>query len=391
MSDHIPFDIQVEIIKRLPIRSLIRVRSVSKVWKSVIESSDFIVDYTVHNHDQPQHLLIRYDNLYSEETYVSIVDDDTFPQNKVSIIVPPSVNLLWDSFVVGASHGLVCLFGYYRNHDDAEYYSGTAMAVLWNPSIRKSVAIAVPDVDWPAGTNFGFGVCPATSDPKIVKITDTHTHKRMKGVSCSRHWLVEVFSLSSRVWRSSVGNLSDNLFEIKWPHSQVIIDGSVYWFGTKISTSDTKFELFISFDLSTEEFREIYLPNTLAFHDPMYMYLFKLCDSLIVLQEWSMNGIYKVWMMDNGDSKSFTNLCNVNIPNLSSCPLEFRRNGELMMRLTDDSDALIVYNPFLEHMNDLGIEGQCYSSLVSSYTESLILLDQADTLVDDEDDEETIV
>ncbi|KAJ0451152.1 putative F-box domain-containing protein [Helianthus annuus] len=222
MSDHIPFDIQVEIIKRLPIRSLIRVRSVSKVWKSVIESSDFIVDYTVHNHDQPQHLLIRYNNLYSEETYVSIVDDDTFPQNKVSIIVPPSVNLLWDSFVVGASHGLVCLFGYYRNHDDFEYCSGTAMAVLWNLSIRKSVAIAVPDVDWPAGTNFGFGVCPATSDPKIVKITDTHTHKRMKGVSCSRHWLVEVFSLSSRVWRSSAGNLSDNLFEIKWPHSQVI-------------------------------------------------------------------------------------------------------------------------------------------------------------------------
>ncbi|KAJ0810961.1 hypothetical protein HanPI659440_Chr01g0032641 [Helianthus annuus] len=227
------------------------------------------------------------------------------------------------------------------------------MAVLWNPSIRKSGAIAIPDVDWPAGTNFGFGVCPATSDPKIVKITDTHTHKRMKGVSCSSHWLVEVFSLSSRVWRSSAGDLSDKLFEIKWPHSQ------------------------------------IYLPNTLAFHDPMYMYLFKLRDSLTVLQEWSINGIYKVWMMDNGDSKSFTNLCTINIPNLSSCPLEFRRNGELMMRLTDDSDALIVYNPFFEYINDLGIEGQCYSSLASSYTESLILLDQADTLVDDEDDEET--
>ncbi|KAF5823764.1 putative F-box domain-containing protein [Helianthus annuus] len=58
MSDHIPFELQVDIIKRLPIKLLIQARSVSKAWKSVIDSPDFIADYTVHNHDQPQHLLI---------------------------------------------------------------------------------------------------------------------------------------------------------------------------------------------------------------------------------------------------------------------------------------------------------------------------------------------
>ncbi|KAJ0818201.1 putative F-box domain-containing protein [Helianthus annuus] len=45
MSDNVPFEIQEEIIKRLPVKSLIRFRSVSKSWKSLIDSSNFITHY----------------------------------------------------------------------------------------------------------------------------------------------------------------------------------------------------------------------------------------------------------------------------------------------------------------------------------------------------------
>ncbi|KAM0053510.1 putative F-box domain-containing protein [Helianthus debilis subsp. tardiflorus] len=327
MSDHIPFEIQVEIIKRLPIRSLIRVRSVSKAWKCVIESSDFIAEYTVRNHDQPQHLLIKYHNVYGEETYDSIVEDDTFPQNKVSLAVPLSVDLLWNSYVVGASCGLVCLFGFYRYDDDAEYPPGEATAVLWNPSIRKSVAIPVPDVDGYDAATFGFGVCPATSDPKIVKITE----RKMKDVACSSRWQVKVFSLSSGVWRNSFGNLSDSLADFMGPRSQ----------------------------------------------------------------EWLMDDIIEVWMMENGDSKSFTKVFTIDKPSYClSRPLEFRWNGELMMRMensTGEFEVLIEYDPFSEHINDPGIESQCHTLAVTSYTESLILINQLDTVVDDDDDEEISV
>ncbi|KAF5823756.1 putative F-box domain-containing protein [Helianthus annuus] len=392
MSDHIPFEIQVEIIKRLPIRSLIRVRSVSKAWKCVIESSDFIAEYTVHNHDQPQHLLIKYHNVYGEETYDSIVEDDTFPQNKVSLAVPLSVDLLWNSYVVGASCGLVCLFGFYRYDDDAEYPPGEATAVLWNPSIRKSVAIPVPDVDGYDEATFGFGVCPATSDPKIVKITE----RKMKDVACSSRWQVKVFSLSSGVWRNSFGNLSDSLADFMGPRSQVTIRGFYYWFGVGDAIgSDTGFCFLISFDLTSEEFREIYLPNELAFHDSTGLHVFNLCDSLAVLQEWLMDDIIEVWMMENGDSKSFTKVFTIDKPSYClSRPLEFRWNGELMMRMennTGDFEGLIAYDPFSEHINDLGIESQCHTLAVTSYTESLILINQLDTVVDDEDDEEVSV
>ena len=51
--------------------------------------------------------------------------------------------------------------------------SNTMMVVLWNPSIRKSVIIVIPNVlpylDGYAA--IGFGVCPDNnSDPKLVRL-----------------------------------------------------------------------------------------------------------------------------------------------------------------------------------------------------------------------------
>ncbi|GJV53296.1 zf-CCHC domain-containing protein [Tanacetum coccineum] len=58
----------------------------------------------------------------------------------------------------GSSHGLLCFL--YKN-----------MAVLWNPTIRKTVSIDVHDaLDLPYETFYGFGVCPDTGDPKLVKM-----------------------------------------------------------------------------------------------------------------------------------------------------------------------------------------------------------------------------
>jgi hypothetical protein len=65
MSDNIPFEIQQEIMRRLPVKSLIQFRSVSKSWKSLIDSSTFIADY---QHTKlHQHILVRDD---FEQNYV---------------------------------------------------------------------------------------------------------------------------------------------------------------------------------------------------------------------------------------------------------------------------------------------------------------------------------
>ncbi|GJW70783.1 hypothetical protein Tco_0432754 [Tanacetum coccineum] len=138
MSDNIPFDIQMEIIKRVPnFKSLIRFRSVLKPWMAFIDSPEFIAY------------------------------DVTFPQQQqdFSPNVSDLVKQLKDSTVIGSSCGLWCLHGY-KNWP-------TEMLVIWNPSIRISVGIVVPFVSsFCKMTNFGFGVCPSTYDPTIVIISN---------------------------------------------------------------------------------------------------------------------------------------------------------------------------------------------------------------------------
>ncbi|GKE44220.1 putative F-box domain-containing protein [Tanacetum coccineum] len=127
-------------------------------------------------------------------------------------------------------------------------------AVIWNPTIGKSVAIDVPHVLDKEETVIGFGVWHHTSDPKLVKINDT---------SHSSEWQVEVFTLSSVVWRSPHMNLPNE--SIMFTSIQVNIDGFIYWLSYDTSESDEHWlSLIMSFDMTSEEFTEVSLPYHLA-------------------------------------------------------------------------------------------------------------------------------
>ncbi|KAJ0693433.1 putative F-box domain-containing protein [Helianthus annuus] len=193
MSDHIPFELQSEIMKSLPVKSLIQFRSVCKPWKSLIDTSDFIKHYS----GQQQHLLVRYqDAVDHKEKYVSIVDDDdTFPMQKVTVTIPPLVvNMLKHSETMGSSHGLLCLY-----NDD--------MAVIWNPSISKAVAVVLPEREYNEihRTVLGFGVCRETLDPKIVKIN--YVFNPWSDIDSVVVCVPKVFTLSTGAWRSPYGSI----------------------------------------------------------------------------------------------------------------------------------------------------------------------------------------
>nr|XP_043633024.1 putative F-box protein At1g47790 [Erigeron canadensis] len=196
MSDNnIPLEIQMEIIQRIPdIKSVIRCRSVSKAWKSMIDSKEFVTAHTLRHPAKPHLLIRKRDCNDGQVKYVSIVDDDTFPNQKVSVFVPDSVNKFSpDSKIVGSSHGLFCVY------DDK-----MSNVVIWNPSLRKTVDIAVPNVSREKSyrTIVGFGVCPGNLDPKLVKIRYVSDWSKLKDVNTSTQ--VEVFTLSSSggIWRS---------------------------------------------------------------------------------------------------------------------------------------------------------------------------------------------
>ena len=126
MSDYIPFEIQTEIIKMLPARSLSRFRWVSKQWKSLIENSEFINDHTRINHNRSQHhLLVRLQLYPFGAQYTSIIDDDTFPNQKSSLTLPPPLNSLSRCKLMhGSVNGLFC---FYRFHSDFGKTNGCSL------------------------------------------------------------------------------------------------------------------------------------------------------------------------------------------------------------------------------------------------------------------------
>nr|GEY05446.1 hypothetical protein [Tanacetum cinerariifolium] len=105
-------------------------------------------------------------------------------------------------------HGLVCLCCLMNN-----------MLVIWNLSTGKSFGIADPNHSNARNNIYGFGVCPDTSDPTVLKIIQTH----------NKPWHVEAFTLSASVWNviRSSNLLRQSIKLASSPH--VVINMFIYW------------------------------------------------------------------------------------------------------------------------------------------------------------------
>ncbi|XP_022042357.1 F-box protein At5g18160-like [Helianthus annuus] len=182
MSDNIPFEMQMEIMKKLPVKSLIQFRSVCKPWNSLIDSPDFITQYNGQR-TNPQHLFLTY---YScGDKYVSIADDHTFPHHKVPLTFPQWL-LDYDYDLIGCSHGLLCL-SYYEDQ--------TRIAIIWNILIRKAIAVLVPSVaggelaadraDVDGGFRFDYTIISfdfTREEFKEVSLPDSLAHQRYNDI-----------------------------------------------------------------------------------------------------------------------------------------------------------------------------------------------------------------
>ena len=371
MSDNIPFEVQSEIIKRLPVKSVIQCRSVSKLWKSFIDSPKFINDHNQIHHTRSQHHLFVRCKLGYVKKHISVIDNDTFPQKKFHLTAPLCVHLLSSGgSVLGSSNGLICFHGIYR-----DIGFKTNMVALWNPAIKKSVGIVIPN----GYTAIGFGVCPDTSDPKVVKINSIDIP--------TVHWEVEVYSLSSRVWKSVSKGPAFKSCDLM--QDQVTIYGFIYWLAMDNNNLcvelNTKF--IISYDLKSDKFGEVCFPDSLVNSDALMVS--KVNESLGVLEYHHDNDgeVCGVWVMDDdGVTKSLTKMFTVKVPGklLYNRVLGFRENGEVMIEMLDDNGEecrIEVYDPSSGRINIIGINGKYGTFSARSYRESLLLLDQTSSII----------
>ncbi|XP_076881627.1 putative F-box protein At2g02030 [Bidens hawaiensis] len=384
MSDYLPLEIQDKILKRLPVRSLVRFRSVLKTWKTWIDSSHFVYSYTRHQPHTKHRLLVRYDEERKEsfnktayeERFISIADDDTFPLDTLPLNSPPRFYDNSGEFyeVIGCSDGLLCFYSITAPRD-----SFGGRAVIWNPSIRRALEIDVPNVaDGKVyNTVLGFGVCCVTNDPKIAKINYVEYGHESENVT-SVPFQVELYTLSTGAWRSLSGNLpriSVEFEPVTSTNYSVATDGFVYWLATDVMLADDMdCRMIVSFDITCEEFGEVNLPDWLA-RSNHFLHMSKLRESLVLLEhiEESAMDAFTVWMMEGG---LFTPLYTfiVNTPCKQVFVMGFRQRGDAMIEITDYEHAeLLVYEQLLEQIHNLGLDGSGHAFYVHSYMETLTL------------------
>ncbi|GJV59738.1 hypothetical protein Tco_1465838 [Tanacetum coccineum] len=303
--------------------------SVFKPWKSFIDSSQFIKSYGA-RHTQPYSHILSY-GIQDESRYICLVDDDneTFKVHQQEF-APFVVSPLLKQYVskgVGACHGLLCLYGFHSGYKKW-------MLVIWNPSF------GIVDPILHSNTfGYGFGVCPVTKDPTVVKIIQTD----------NKPWHVEVFTLSSRVWNVIPSSNLPHQSIILDPKTHVVIDRFIYWGASEETIyddgEDTTNSMLVSFDLITKEFKVIDLPNSLT-NELTYGFVSvsKLRESLAVYGS----------IMKSGE------------------PI-FEVVKELGVSTID------VYDPSSQHIKSLGIDGVEGIFFMGSYKESLLLLDHSDS------------
>ncbi|KAJ0781551.1 putative F-box associated interaction domain-containing protein [Helianthus annuus] len=288
--------------------------------------------------------------------------------------------------IIGSSHGLLCLYGWFFSRKD--------MFVLWNISIRKAVDVVdhyEPDVR--AGTYvsvMGVGVCRETSVPKIVKITHIKSGRHTETLSAIS-WQVVVFTLSTGAWRRSHNNPSRKSIRLSGLGSQVVVNGFLNWLATDtVVNTDGGFGSYnpiVSFDMTSEEFREVNLPQSLA-HRPRYkLSISKLIESLVVLEHGveANNSIFGVWMMEDGVPNSFTKLFTFNVNTPHASVRGFKKTGEPIIEIIDNDHRrqLVVYEPCSKRINNhnIGFDAVNFSFFGYPYVDTLLLLDLRDLLI----------
>ncbi|GKD67153.1 ribonuclease H-like domain-containing protein [Tanacetum coccineum] len=250
------------------------------------------------------------------------------------------------------------------------------MAVIWNPTVRKSVGVVVIPKAGYKCTIVGFGVCPDTSDPKLVKIGFTKIPSM---------WEVEVFTLSTRFWKTVYMGTPFKSCNMFW--SQVFVNGVIYFRATDFDiVNRVKFNFIISFDLKSEKFGEVCLPERLV--HTRALKVTKVNESLGLLEYYDEGDmeVCGVWTRKNGANKTFSKIYTVKVEGkwLFNRVLGFRNDSEVVMELDGDNydeSRIEVYEPLSEHTNRIGINGKAHMFSVSSYMETLLLLDESDSII----------
>ncbi|XP_059649948.1 F-box/kelch-repeat protein At3g23880-like [Cornus florida] len=357
-AKYLPEEILIQILVRLPVKSLLRFKSVRKSWHSLIIDPTFIqVHLKTSSKNTSYIIIIRYSDSRPHPKYSIHYDDESFrkyyaPQLPSSIVKQSLV-------VKGSCNGLVCLVNKSRTW-------------LWNPALGKLKTLPIPQISYSDSdmcTNYvAFGFLPQVNDYKVVRILCEWFEPRK----------AEVYSTSTDSWRR-IDVAPPSCYFIGG--RSAVLNGAAYWVAKK-ETDDEWCYLLVRFEMGDGVFEEVRLPDAIAAGRRCPENIAVLEESLYLFIPSCGNGgwknwnCYDVWTMEYGKMGCWTKQYVANFNNPLMCFNCMGKSGEQLQ--FNPGGHLESYNFETQTTKDLGIHG--YLLLLYSCVESLIQLDGAQSI-----------
>ncbi|GMI79441.1 hypothetical protein like AT3G06240 [Hibiscus trionum] len=326
MCDYMPVEVIIEILKRLPVKSVVRFRSVCKSWNTLFTHPCFISAHLQASlSNNTPFLLLDYikNGKYDYFLHYDIDGFEEFKQLQFSPFGDAA-----DSLVVGSCNGLICVFLFYPDND--------MNFVLWNPSIQKYISLPEPTI--PDVWSYGFD--PRTNDYKLFIV------EAKRVCSC-----FELFSLNGNCWKRVTAVYPKYAFGGRTHNTYMslpFVNGAVHWSGYRERNNGEYSHAILGFDFSAEEFFEMNFPESFSGWDPKNLAIFKYGESSIAVTARPTGGEFReLWVMkEYGVVESWTKVLTLHpviglwLPSV----LGFRKNGEVLLQVDDGEMASLDLN-----------------------------------------------
>lgn len=349
---NVPEDIIVEILSRLPVKSLLRFKCVCKSWYDLLKNPIFNLKH------QKSNLLVSRRDYISSGRVISLFGNEnriieTFDEQNLSKFLN---GMFGHVRLIGPCNGVVCLYGFYDN------------IALWNPAIRDFKVLSRSQIPRRQdviirGGDIGVGFDPITCDIKVIQILFCMSNDH------GLIYQVEIYSSRTGLWKKYEDIVPANIMYYNvW--SMVYKNETFCWWA-----QDGNVEVILSFDMGKESFQMTPLPCDVEVLGGQHrttraISLYKESIALIVYHLKEVDKFFDIWVTKElgGNGDSWIKLSSIGPLSQVERPLGFW-NGEFM--LESSSSELILYDPSSQEIKNLGIQGKRERVEVLVYKESL--------------------
>ncbi|GMI74448.1 hypothetical protein like AT3G06240 [Hibiscus trionum] len=350
----LPEVLVLEILSKLPVKSLTRFRCVCKPWSCSFQTPLFITKHHNNNlRNNNLNLLFKgfqgntIDGLHYFYQLSTEKGQNFSAKQKFHI---PFFGKGWSNlFVDGPCNGILCL-----NEPEDK-------VALWNPSTREfkilpqSSVQRPPSADYTSFDGLGFGYDSQTDDYKVLRFVISH----FDDLSFDPNHQAELYSLRSDSWKEISTN---GVYVRDCPLFNKYLNGFYYWH----AAGDSGY-LILSFDMVNEKFSTLSLPSTLV---QSYWHLLDFNGLLgaILQPDEGTEKSFDLWVMNGSWTKQFTI---ESVPGVE-WPLGFWKNGELFFESSEHQ--LVLFHPSTRELKNLGMHAEKDTMQITAYVESLVTI-----------------